>query len=108
MNPSDCTVLVHCTLYMCATSFTVLSVCLSLQSCESGGGANVFGIGSMNSASVGDVSTIDWEFTMSYSNAAQGMKCHVKYTFAASGSNLVFIAESSPNVYVSCCSLYGM
>ena len=79
-------------------------LCLSLQTCEDGGGPNVFGIGSVDSAQMGDVNTSDWTFTMSYSNAQQAKTSHVAYKLATSGgTQFSFISESPPNTYVSCC-----
>ena len=78
--------------------------CLSLQACQNGGGANVFGIGSVNSAQISDVSTSDWTFTISYTNAAQGKAARVSYTLAAtSGTKIAFISEDPANTYVSWC-----
>ena len=78
--------------------------CLSLQACQNGGGYNVFGIGSVNSAKIGDVSTSDWTFTMSYSNAAQGKAAFVFYTLAAtSETQFTFVSEDPANTYVSWC-----
>ena len=45
--------------------------CLSLQACEDGGGANVFGIASLDSATMGDVTKSGWTFTISYTNTQQ-------------------------------------
>ena len=81
--------------------------CLSLQACQNGGGTNVYGIGSVNSAQIGDVSTLDWTFTMSYSNAAQGKTAHVSYTLATSGgTRFTFTSEDPANTYVSWCSFF--
>ena len=75
-----------------------------MQACQDGGGANVYGIGSVNSAQIGDVSTSDWTFTMSYSNAAQRKVCHVAYTLATSGgTQFTFTSENPLNTYVSWC-----
>ena len=81
---------------------SVVRVSMSLQACMDGGGANVFGIGSVNSAKIGDVSTSDWTFTMSYTNAAQGKTAHVSYTLAAtSGTKFAFTSEDPVSTYVS-------
>ena len=82
--------------------------CLSLQACQNGGGKNIFGIGSVNSAQIGDVAS-DWKFTMTYSNAGQGKTTHVAYTLATSGgTQFTFTGESPPNTYVSWCSSFSM
>ena len=74
-----------------------------------GGGVNVFGIGSVISASIGDVSTSDWTFTMSYNNAQQAKMSHVTYKLDASGgTRFAFISESPANTYVSCCLSYSL
>ena len=91
-----------CTAYLDCLSIVLL--CLSLQACQDGGGANVFGIGSVNSAQIGDVSTSDWTFTMSYTNAVQGKAAHVSYTLAAtSETQFTFVSEDPVNIYVSWC-----
>ena len=91
-----------CTAYLDCLSIVLL--CLSLQACQDGGGASVFGIGSVNSAQIGDVSTSDWTFTMSYTNAAQGKAAHVSYTLAAtSETQFTFVSEDPVNIYVSWC-----
>ena len=78
-------------------------LCLSLQACEDAGGANVFGIASVDSAQISDVTTSGWTFTMSYTNAQQNKASHVTYKLAASGgTHFSFISESPPNTYVSC------
>ena len=75
---------------------------VSLQACQTGGGFNVFGLGSMNSTQFGNVSASDWTFTMSYSNAQQGKACYVSYTLATtSGTQFYYISESPENTYVS-------
>ena len=84
-------------------------LCLSLQACEDGGGPNVFGIGSVDSAKMGDVSTSEWTFTMSYSNSEQYKASHVTYKLAASGATqFSFISEDPQSTYVSCCSFFSM
>ena len=92
-----------CTAYLDCLSINILCCpCLSAQACQDGGGPNVFGIGSVNSAQISDVSTSDWTFTMSYSNAAQGKAARVSYTLAAtSGTKFAFTSESPVNTYVS-------
>ena len=83
--------------------------CLSLQACQNGGGDLIFGIGSMNSAQIGDVSTSDWNFTMIYTNAAQGKTTHVAYTLATSGgTRFTFTSELPANTYVSWCSSFSI
>ena len=78
-------------------------LCLFLQVCEDGGGPNVFGIGSVDSAQMGDVNTSDWTFTLSYSNAQQNKASHVTYKLATSGgTQFSFTSENPPNTYVSC------
>ena len=78
-------------------------LCLSLQACEDGGGPNVFGIASVDSAQFGDVFTYDWTFTMSYTNAQQAKASHATYLLDASGgTQFSFISEDPPNTYVSC------
>ena len=67
-----------------------------------GGGANVFGIGSVKSAQFGDVSTSDWTFKMSYSNSVQKKVSEVSYTLAATtGTQFTFISENPADTYVS-------
>ena len=69
----------------------------------------MFGIASVTSASIGDVSTSDWTFMMSYSNAQQGKMSHVAYKLDASGgTRFAFISESPANTYVSCCLSYSL
>ena len=73
-----------------------------------GGGTNVFGIGSVNSAQMGDVSTSDWTFTMSYNNSVQEKISFVSYTLAAtSGTQFTFTSEDPDNTYVSWCSFFN-
>ena len=73
-----------------------------MQACQDGGGANVFGIGSVNSTHIGDVSTSDWKFTMSYSNVVQTKKSSVAYTLATSGgTQFTFTSEDPTSTYVS-------
>ena len=78
-------------------------LCLSLQACQDGGEPLVFGIGSVDSAQFGDVTTSGWTFTMSYTNTQQNKASHVTYKLATSGgTQFSFISESPPNTYVSC------
>ena len=78
-------------------------LCLFLQACQDGGEPLVFGIGSVDSAQFGDVTTSDWTFTMSYTNTQQNKASHVTYKLATSGgTQFSFISESPPNTYVSC------
>ena len=87
----------------------IVCLCLSLQACLTDGGANVFGIGSVNSASISDVSTSDWTFTMSYSNSEQAKMSYVTYKLDASGgTRFAFISEFPTNTYVSCCLSYSL
>ena len=77
---------------------------LSLQVCQSDGKEGWWGIGSVTSAKIGDVTTSGWTFTMSYTNAQQKKASHVSYKLAASGgTQFSFISESPANTYVSCC-----
>ena len=86
------------------TAYPLWCPCLSAQVCQDGGGPNVFGIGSVNSAKIGDVSASDWTFTMSYTNTAQGKTAHVSYTLATSGgTQFTFVSEDPANTYVSWC-----
>ena len=96
--------------YVCASmqacqtaSLCILSsVSVLLQACQDGGEPNVFGIGSVDSAQFGDVTTSGWTFTMSYTNANKAS--HVTYKLATSGgTQFSFISESPENTYVSCC-----
>ena len=62
----------------------------------------VFGIGTVDSADVGDVAKYDWGFTISYNNTAQGRYCEVIYNLAAtSEAKLFFMEEDPPGTYVS-------
>ena len=77
---------------------------LSLQGCQSDGGDGWWGIASVTSAQMGDVTTSDWTFTMSYTNTQQHKASHVTYKLATSGQpQFSFISESPANTYVSCC-----
>ena len=109
MNLSDCQ---H---FACAyNTYSVLPfihsvLCLSLQACQDGGGVNVFGIGSVDSAQLGEVTTSGWTFTISYSNSMQNKKCHVTYKRAASGgTQFNFISESPQSTYVRSCSFFSV
>ena len=78
-----------------------------MQACQYGGGTNVFGIGSVNSAQISDVSTSDWTFTMTYTNAAQAKTTHVAYTLATSGgTQFTFTSEDPASTYVSWWSFF--
>ena len=67
----------------------------------------MFGIASLDSATMGDVTTSGWTFTMSYSNAQQKKASHVTYKLATSGgTQFSFTKEDPPNTYVSCCSFF--
>ena len=91
----------HIVLFIC----TFCCLCLILQACQNGGDPNIFGIGSVTSAQMGDVTKSGWTFKMTYSNADK--TSHVTYTFATSGKGqLSFINEDPPNTYVSCCSFF--
>ena len=93
----------HIVLFIC----TYCCLCLILQACQNAGDPNIFGIASLNSAQMGDVTESGWTFTISYSNADK--KTSVTYNF---GTNDVpqfsFIGEKPQNNYVSCCSFFSM
>ena len=94
----------HCT-FIC----TYCCLRLSLQACQNAGDPNIFGIASVDSAKMGDVSTSDWTFTMSYSNLEQSKKCDVTYKLAASGgTQFSFTDEKPTSTYVSCCSFFSV
>ena len=95
-------VLVHSVLHIHTVYYHSVGVCLSLQGCQSDGKEGWWGIASVASATIGDVTTSVWTFTMSYSNSQQGKALHVTYTLAASGATqYTFTSESPPNTYVS-------
>ena len=98
MNVSDCPL---CTDTPC-TGYSLCCLRLSLQACQDAGGANIWGIGSVNSATMGDVTTSGYTFTISYSNTVQQKKALVSYTLDASGgTKFAFISENPANTYVS-------
>lgn len=76
--------------------------CPYMQACQDGGGIDIFGIGSMDSAVMGDVTTPGYNFTMSYSNGTEGKTSHVTYTLDASGgTRFTFNNEVPADTYVS-------
>ena len=96
------------TIHACI-AYPLCCLCLSLQACENGGGANIYGIGSVDSAQISDVSTSDWTFTMSYNNTAQAKITHVAYTLATSGgTQFTFTSEQPASTYVSWCFSFSM
>ena len=73
-----------------------------MQACQTGTGANVFGIGTVNSAKIGDVTESGWTFKIFYNNTVQTKNCEVTYTLAAtSGTTFTFVKEDPPSTYVS-------
>ena len=74
-----------------------------MQACQTGIGANVFGIGTVDSADIGDVSEYGWTFKISYNNTVQNKNCEVTYTLAATSvTKFTFVTEDPPGTYVSC------
>ena len=110
MNLSDCQPFAYAynNDIQCTAIYSFCPLCLCLQACQDGGGANQFGIGTVDSAQMGDVTESGWTFTISYTNAQQHKASHVAYTFAASGGQLTFTKEDPPNTYVSCCSFFSV
>ena len=107
---------VHVRTYVCASmqacqtvSLAFCPLCLSLQACEDGGGPNVFGIASLDSATMGDVTKSGWTFTISYTNTQQNKASHVTFKLATiGGTQFNFTSEDPPNTYVSCCSFFNV
>lgn len=105
MNLSDCQPFAYAynNDIQCTAIYSFCPLCLCLQACQDGGGTEQFGIGTVDSAQMGDVTESGWKFTISYDNKKQGKTSHVTYTFAASSKGqLSFISESPGSTYVSC------
>ena len=96
---SDCSWTVQCTP---CTDYSLCYLCMmSLQVCQNDGGPNIFGVGSVNSATFGNVTKPGYTFTMSYSN--KDKIALVAFTLDASGgTRFTFNSEDPPNTYVSC------
>ena len=63
----------------------------------------------MNSAQIGDVSTSDWTFKMTYGNTQQEKSSSMSYTLATSGeTQFTFSSEDPDNTYVSWCSFFSI
>ena len=104
MGLSACLLVLVCSVQC----ITVLCLRLSLQGCQSDGKDGWWGIASVKSAQMGEVTTSGWTFTISYSNAQQKKASHVSYTFSASGgTKLTFTKEDPKDTYVSCCSFFS-
>ena len=74
---------------------------MSLQVCQDDGAPNIFGVGSVNSSTFGNVTKPGYTFTMTYSN--NNKQAHVAFTLdATGGTKFTFNSESPTNTYVSC------